>query len=42
MKHLLMAIGIITLCNIAVSHPGGLDANGGHHDRKNGGVREWL
>ncbi len=27
----------LTLVVPVVAHPGGLDANGGHHDRKNGG-----
>ncbi len=42
MKKLLITLGIVLFCvipfyNNVHTHSGGLDQNGGHHDRKNGG-----
>jgi hypothetical protein len=39
MKQVALVIGVIlaVTCGYAVSHGGGLDQSGCHHDRKNGG-----
>jgi hypothetical protein len=37
MKSLLIGLVLSLACGAALAHPGGLDGNGCHHDRKNGG-----
>lgn len=36
-KKLFLALLLTTFFSIGYSHPGGIDKNGGHHDRKTGG-----
>jgi hypothetical protein len=36
-RGLLLSVVLFTLSPFAFAHPGGLDASGGHHDRRNGG-----
>lgn len=36
-RYLLVAVASLLVCDVAFSHPGRTDANGGHHNRKTGG-----